>query len=865
MASARAAGAEAYRELNRAFGSLLEEAQAAPQVVIAVLEGAVLGGGFGLACISDIAIAHQGAQFGLPETGLGILPAQIAPFVVKRIGLTQARRLALTAARFDGNEALRLGLVHFAEADDAAVDARLGATLEQVRRCAPGANARTKALLLATEERELGPLLDDAAQWFADAVTGAEGAEGTMAFVQKRKPTWAQRIDPTRSPRNTEAPRRVDVALHIHRNTERTQPGPRTPSGPQQEHEDARIQQDPDRQPGRDRLPGDAHRASARLPHRGGVQRSRPRRPPRAARRRGGVHRPGPGGAVLPQGRGDHRRRPAHRRRRRAPRLRLPFRERRVRPRLRGRRHRLHRPQRRSHPPDGQQAPVEDRHARSRRALHPRLRGCRAGRRDPRPRGRAHRLPADDQGQRRWRRSRHAPGARSRRAGRADPHRALRSAERLRLRRADPRTRGVPPAPRGDPGVRRPAGYPPLPGRARLLGAAPPPEGGGGSPLSGDDPGTAPCHGRGRGQGRSLGQLHRRRHRGIPPRRRGPLLLPGNEHPPAGGAPGHRAGHRARPGGLADPGRRRPAAAPGPERHPPRWPRHGGAPVRRGPGQQLPPADRRRAALGACPPAGIRIDHGLVEGQPVTPFYDPMLAKVIAWGATRDEARRKLVRAVEDCVLLGVKGNQRFLANLLAHPEFAAGHATTAFIGEHFANDPSLAPQRRQRALALRPAPGRTEAGGGAGSRSQRPATAPAGPYRRTGHRPAPARQRWPLGHPGAGRYSPPPGLPPGRPAPVAAWAAGQRRTAGHHPRTRRRPGRRRLRHRQGPHGRRHRRRPRGRRRSRRQGPTAGGAGSDEDGTPAQGGGGRHRPPSPGHRRRPGQEPPGVGGSGRAA
>jgi geranyl-CoA carboxylase alpha subunit len=90
---------------------------------------------------------------------------------------------------------------------------------------------------------------------------------------------------------------------------------------------------------------------------------------------------------------------------------------------------------------------------------------------------------------------------------------------------------------------------------------------------------------------------------------------------------------------------------------------------------------------------GVRIDHGLVEGQAVTPFYDPMLAKVIAYGATRDEARRKLVRAVEDCVLLGVNGNQRFLANLLAHPEFAAGNATTAFIGEHFANDPSLSPQ----------------------------------------------------------------------------------------------------------------------------------------------------------------------------
>ena len=192
MAGARAAGAEAYRELNRAFGAMLEQAQQAPQVVVAVLEGAVLGGGFGLACVSDIAIADQGAKFGLPETTLGILPAQIAPFVVKRIGLTQARRLALTAVRFDGAEALRLGLVHFSEADDQAVVDRLAECLQQVRQCAPGANAATKALLLATETEVLGSLLDHAAGQFAEAVLGSEGVEGTMAFVQKRKPKWAE-------------------------------------------------------------------------------------------------------------------------------------------------------------------------------------------------------------------------------------------------------------------------------------------------------------------------------------------------------------------------------------------------------------------------------------------------------------------------------------------------------------------------------------------------------------------------------------------------------------------------------------------------------------------------------------------------
>lgn len=192
MANTRASGSDAYRALNRAFGSLLEQAQHAPQVLIAVLQGAVLGGGFGLACVADIAICHQDAKFGLPETTLGILPAQIAPFVVGRIGLTQARRLALTAARFDGSEAERLGLVHFSEPDEAAIEARLQQVLSQVRQCAPQANAQTKALLLATENQALGPLLDSAAEQFAAAVTGAEGIEGTMAFVQKRAPKWAQ-------------------------------------------------------------------------------------------------------------------------------------------------------------------------------------------------------------------------------------------------------------------------------------------------------------------------------------------------------------------------------------------------------------------------------------------------------------------------------------------------------------------------------------------------------------------------------------------------------------------------------------------------------------------------------------------------
>jgi isohexenylglutaconyl-CoA hydratase len=191
MANARAQGQPAYRDLNRAFGALLQEVQHAPQVVITVLQGAVLGGGFGLACVSDIAMADHQAQFGLPETSLGLLPAQIAPYVVQRIGLTQARRLALTAARFDGTQARRMGLVHFVEHDPQALAERLDEMLAHVLCCAPGANAATKKLLLASAGQPSDDLLDQAAEWFSEAVTGAEGIEGTMAFVQKRKPGWS--------------------------------------------------------------------------------------------------------------------------------------------------------------------------------------------------------------------------------------------------------------------------------------------------------------------------------------------------------------------------------------------------------------------------------------------------------------------------------------------------------------------------------------------------------------------------------------------------------------------------------------------------------------------------------------------------
>jgi isohexenylglutaconyl-CoA hydratase len=184
--------ADPIEAVSRSFGTMLRKMSQTPAVIIAICDGSVLGGGFGLACISDIAFAHVDAKFGLPETSRGLPPAQIAPFVVERIGLTQARKLCLTGAQFRGSEALRLGLVHDTFASEDELKTKLDEALKQVLGCAPQANAMTKEIILKVAREDMDRVLDDAAKKFAAAARGAEAPEGIMAFMQKRAPKWAQ-------------------------------------------------------------------------------------------------------------------------------------------------------------------------------------------------------------------------------------------------------------------------------------------------------------------------------------------------------------------------------------------------------------------------------------------------------------------------------------------------------------------------------------------------------------------------------------------------------------------------------------------------------------------------------------------------
>jgi isohexenylglutaconyl-CoA hydratase len=169
---------------------MLRACNEAAQIVIARLEGAVLGGGLGLACVSDIAIASTTAQFGLPEVRLGIAPAFISPFVLQRLGFTRARELMLTGRRFNGAEALAYGMVHSTAAPDE-LDQIVRQQIAELRQCAPGAIAAIKGLLFEVASKPLDDTVAYRANLLNTLRAGDEAQEGMAAFVQKRAAGWA--------------------------------------------------------------------------------------------------------------------------------------------------------------------------------------------------------------------------------------------------------------------------------------------------------------------------------------------------------------------------------------------------------------------------------------------------------------------------------------------------------------------------------------------------------------------------------------------------------------------------------------------------------------------------------------------------
>ena len=176
----------------RVFGRILMALDRLPQAVVSLVEGAAAGGGFGLACSSDVVIAVKDAFFTTSETRSGFIPGQVAPAIAKRIGPGHARRLAVTAERIDARQAVALGIVHHCCDTVAEAEAVLERMLQQIHACAPEAVAAAKRLVLMVGEAPESQVLDRAAEVLVELLRGPEAQEGIAAFLQKRPPSWAR-------------------------------------------------------------------------------------------------------------------------------------------------------------------------------------------------------------------------------------------------------------------------------------------------------------------------------------------------------------------------------------------------------------------------------------------------------------------------------------------------------------------------------------------------------------------------------------------------------------------------------------------------------------------------------------------------
>lgn len=176
-----------------ALAALMKTLNRLSKPTVAEVQGAAYGGGVGLICCCDIAIASEAAQFSISEVKLGLIPSVISPYVVAVIGERQARRYALGAETFDAIEAKRIGLVHevtAAEDLQAAVDAMVEALLAN----GPAAMAETKDQIAGVANRPVDDrLIAAAAARIARIRVSDEGCEGVAAFLEKRKPGWARK------------------------------------------------------------------------------------------------------------------------------------------------------------------------------------------------------------------------------------------------------------------------------------------------------------------------------------------------------------------------------------------------------------------------------------------------------------------------------------------------------------------------------------------------------------------------------------------------------------------------------------------------------------------------------------------------
>jgi methylglutaconyl-CoA hydratase len=163
-----------------------------PLPVVGRINGSAIGGGAGLVSCCDIVVAVERAKFSLSEVRLGLVPAVISPFVIAKIGQTNARELFLTGERFDAHHAYRIGLVHHV-VNKEALDEVIAQRLAELNMAAPGAQTVAKEIIQETAGLHNPYRGRELAEIIANRRSSAEGREGMNAFLEKRLPWWQEK------------------------------------------------------------------------------------------------------------------------------------------------------------------------------------------------------------------------------------------------------------------------------------------------------------------------------------------------------------------------------------------------------------------------------------------------------------------------------------------------------------------------------------------------------------------------------------------------------------------------------------------------------------------------------------------------
>ena len=173
-------------DMSMKAGSIFKQISKAPQITVSAVEGAAMAGAFGIACATDILITMNDARYALTETKIGLTPAQIAPYVLNRLGYAQARKLMLLGSSFNGQKAYEIGMADYLAKTKIELDEHIKDIKEKVKKCSPNAVAITKKIL--SKNDVLNP--EKAAELFADCILHQEGREGFASFFEKRTPYW---------------------------------------------------------------------------------------------------------------------------------------------------------------------------------------------------------------------------------------------------------------------------------------------------------------------------------------------------------------------------------------------------------------------------------------------------------------------------------------------------------------------------------------------------------------------------------------------------------------------------------------------------------------------------------------------------